>query len=211
MQQPPIFREQRIDIMQQMISSQPFASLISLQQGDIVADHLPLVLHPELSEQGMLRGHISRGNPINKLLDQETEVLVIFQGPHHYVTPSWYASKAEHEKVVPTWNYIVVHARGKLKLHQQADWILAHLTELTDRQEQGRPIPWKVSDAPDEFIARQLRGIVGVEIEITALQGTWKASQNKSMSDNQGISQGLLAERSDMAISMAHAVEQRSS
>ncbi|WP_036230322.1 FMN-binding negative transcriptional regulator [Marinobacterium jannaschii] len=207
--QPSVFREERIEVMHKMMRQNPFASLVSLQDGEMVADHLPLVVHPELSEQGKLRGHLSRANPIGTKLDQSTDVLVIFQGPHHYVTPSWYPSKMEHDKVVPTWNYIVVHARGKVTLQQDPEWILAQLTELTERNELGRRAPWKVSDAPEEFIARQLRGIVGVEIEITALQGTWKVSQNKAVADSQGVSEGLRGEESDNALAMALCVEQR--
>ncbi|SIS55120.1 FMN-binding negative transcriptional regulator [Neptunomonas antarctica] len=207
MLQPQIFRENRIEIMHDIMRMQPFASLVSMQEGDIVADHIPLIIHPELSTQGTLRGHIARSNPIGNKLDEKLEALVMFRGPHHYITPSWYPSKKEQGKVVPTWNYIVVHARGKIKFHQDADWILSHLTELTSRHESGRKEPWKVSDAPDDYIARQLRAITGIEIEITSLQGTWKVSQNKTIEDNQGVCAGLKAELSETAQAMAACVE----
>ena len=207
MLQPPVFREDRIEIMHDMMHKNPFASLISMQEGDIVADHIPLVIHPELSAKGNLRGHITLGNPIVKNLDDTTEVLVMFRGPHHYITPSWYPSKKEHDKVVPTWNYIMVHARGKVKLHKDADWILAHLTELTRRNEKGRDEPWEVSDAPSDFIKRQLRAIVGIEIEISSLQGIWKTSQNKTLEDNKGVCEGLKKESSTEARVMVTCVE----
>lgn len=204
--QPSIFREERIAVMQEMIRMNPFASLVSMQDGEIIADHLPMVIHPELSERGILRGHVARGNPIGKKLDDTIPVLVMFQGPHHYITPSWYPSKEEHDKVVPTWNYVVVHARGKITLHHDENWILSHLNELTNRNESGRKEPWKIADAPDDFIARQLRGIIGIEVEITALQGTWKVSQNKNREDNQGVVKGLRMESSEVASTMAGCV-----
>lgn len=208
MYQPPMFNEERIDVMQMMMKNHPFASLVSMQAGKINADHLPLVVHPELAEKGVLRGHISRANPMSKQLDTSIEVLVMFNGPHHYITPSWYPSKAEHQKVVPTWNYIVVHARGKIKFITDTDWMLAHLNELTKRNEKGRKSPWKVADAPVEFITRQFRGIIGIEIEITDLQGTWKTSQNKSEPDHQGVISGLNAESTERASLMANCVVQ---
>lgn len=206
--QPPMFNEERIEVMQNMIKTHPFASLVSMQEGEIVADHIPLVMHSELSDKGILRGHISRANPIAEKRDETIDVLVMFSGPHHYITPSWYPSKAEHEKVVPTWNYIVVHARGKVKFITDPQWMLAHLTELTDRNEKERKTPWKVSDAPIEFIKRQFRGIVGIEIEITQLQGTWKVSQNKTKVDHQGVIEGLNSDSSEGAKMMSVCVEQ---
>ena len=207
MYQPPIFREERSEVMHSMMTKHPFASLVSVQAGEIVADHIPLVLHPELSTNGVLRGHVARANPLAKNLDHSFVGLAMFQGAHHYITPSWYPSKKEHEKVVPTWNYIVVHARGQIKIHEDTDWLLSHLTELTNRQEKVQDDPWKVSDAPDEYLARQLRGIVGIEIEITSLQGTWKASQNKTSEDSLGVSEGLKAEASEIAAAMSIGVD----
>ena len=207
--QPPVFREKRIEIMHQMMHKYPFGSLVSMQQSEIIADHIPLVIHPELSAFGNLRGHLARGNSISKNIDQSIEVLVMFSGPHHYITPTWYPTKKVHDKVVPTWNYIMVHAHGKIKFHQDANWILEHLTELTNRHEKDRKEPWKVSDAPDEFVARQLQGIIGIEVEITDLKGTWKASQNKTAEDNQGVAEGLKNETSEQARAMAHCVEER--
>lgn len=207
--QPACFRENRIEVMQKMMREQPFASVISLQEGEIVGDHLPLVLHSDSSEYGVLQGHINRANPICKKWDADTELLVIFQGAHHYVSASWYPSKQDHGKAVPTWNYIMVHARGRLRLHEDGAWLLNHLNELTQQQEHGRPMPWKVADAPAEYIERMTRGIIGVEIEITSLQGTWKASQNKDERDRGGVVRGLRQEGSDHSGVMADLVEQR--
>jgi len=203
-----MFNEERIDVMQKMMRNHPFANLISMQEGEIVADHIPLVIHSELTEKGVLRGHISRANPISEKRDESVDVLVMFSGPHHYITTSWYPSKVTHEKVVPTWNYIAVHARGKIKFITDPDWMLAHLSELTDRNEKERKAPWQVADAPAEFIRRQFRGIIGIEIEITQLQGTWKTSQNKAKADHQGVIDGLNSESTERASVMAVCVAQ---
>ncbi len=192
--EPPLFREQRPEVMHALMHAHPFATLVSKAGGRLMADHLPLVVHPELSENGVLRGHVAAGNPLAGGGREAREVLAIFQGPQVYVTPSWYPSKAEHGKVVPTWNYAVVHAYGMLRFHADRDWLLAHLTELTARNERDRPEPWAVSDAPEEFVDRQIKGIVGVEIAVETLTGKWKVSQNRDARDREGVEHGLLAE-----------------
>lgn len=187
--QPEIFHETRVPVLHGLMAAHPFATLVTAA-GALAADHLPFVLHPEAGTFGTLRGHIAANNPLSRA-EGPIEALAIFQGPQAYVTPSWYASKAEHGKVVPTWNYVVVHARGVISLVREPGWLLAHLKALTDAHEGGRPAPWAVSDAPDAFVARQLRGIVGIEIEITSLDGTWKVSQNKAPSDRAGVVEGF--------------------
>lgn len=207
--QPPVFREDDIEVMHAMIRENPFASLLSLQNGEMVCDHIPMMIHAEESDQGTLRGHIARANPMRRLVDHDARALVVFTGLHAYVTPSWYPSKDMHDKVVPTWNYISVHARGKIDLIHDEAWILSHLNALTDLHEEGREKPWTVSDAPSEFIHRQLRGITGIEIKIESLQGTWKVSQNKDTADNAGVAEGLRCEHAQAARDMAAIVETR--
>ena len=202
MDQPPIFKEDRIDVMHDLIKAHSFGTLVGLEDGEISANHLPLILHPEISENGTLRGHISKANPLWKKHDADTNVLIIFQGAHHYISPSWYPSKREHQKVVPTWNYAVVHARGSLKLIEDNDWILAHLNSLTNKHERGYPEPWKVSDAPEKYIAGQIKGIVGVEITIKELTGKWKMSQNKNAADKEGVLRGLKGDGDENASTM---------
>lgn len=157
--QPEIFHETRIPVMHGLTAAHPFATLVTAS-GGLAADRLPLVLHPEGGPYGTLRGHIAAGNPLAKE-EVPMEALAIFQGPQAYVTPAWYASKAEHGKVVPTWNDVVVHARGEIRLVWDPGWLLAHLSALTDAQEGNRPAPWAVSVAPEPFVARQLRGSWG--------------------------------------------------
>ena len=156
----------------------PFATVVASATGILTADHVPLVLK-STSSKSHLQGHIAVNNPLFRETQEPFEVLTVFQGPQTYITPSWYASKQEHGKVVPTWNYVVVHVRGKLRFIREAKWLLRHLDDLTNQHESHRPEPWAVSDAPLDFVQRQLRGLVGFEITVEDMQGTWKVSQNK--------------------------------
>lgn len=214
MYQPPLFHEERIDVMHDLMRAHPFATLVTSQGGGLAADHLPLVVHPELSDRGTLRGHIARGNPLwqghvergGKAGEVAGAVLAVFQGPQAYITPSWYPSKKAHGKVVPSWNYAVVQAHGSLRFHQESDWLLGHLEELTRRNEGHRPVPWEVSDAPRDFIDRQLKGIVGIEIMVERLDGKWKVSQNRTDEDRRGVERGLLLEPGENAAAMSELV-----
>lgn len=205
--QPPLFREERMDIMHMLMTDHPFATLVSVATGDLSADHVPLVLHAGLAPKGILRGHLAKGNPLCGAAGAAMPVLAVFQGPQAYVSPSWYASKAEHGKVVPTWNYAVVHAHGTLRFRTDPDWLMEHLAELTSRNERHRAAPWAVTDAPPAYIARQLKGLVGIEIEVERLSGTWKLSQNKNERDRTGVERGLLGEGSQQAGDVSRLVE----
>ncbi len=202
---PPIYREDRIECLHSLLSNNPFGTLVTVSEAMPVADHIPFVLHASEvdGDLGTLRGHVAIANPVWKSVEAEQEVLVIFQGASAYISPNWYASKQEHGKVVPTWNYMVVHARGKLTIKRDSTWLLAHLNSLTGQHEAGQKTPWKVSDAPSDFIDRQVRGIVGVEIVITDLVGQWKLSQNKDAADYAGVVEGLTAENSGMVEHMS--------
>ena len=207
MYQPSPFREDRVDVMQAAMRAHPFATLVSMVAGRLTADHLPLALHADGSENGTLRGHIAKANPLWRGHRDLADCLAIFQGPQAYVTPSWYPSKKEHGKVVPTWNYVVVHAHGPLRLIEAAGWLLDHLKDRTARNEDGRPAPGQVTEAPDDFIAHQLKGIVGIEIEIAGLHGKWKASQNRSQPDRMGVERGLRQEPAPDATAMANLID----
>lgn len=202
----PLFREDRLDVMQDLISAQPLATLVSSAAGQIQADHVPLVLHADQSDKGVLRGHVAKGNGLWRSRAELESVMAIFQGPQSYVTPSWYPSKQEHGKVVPTWNYVVVHARGAFRFVDDADWLMAHLGALTRQHEQDRAKPWAVSDAPADYLSRQLRGIVGVELTIESLEGIWKVSQNRDMRDRAGVQEGLLREQTADADALSRLV-----
>jgi transcriptional regulator len=191
---PSIFREERLDVLHGLIATHPLATLITAGSEGLMANLIPFTLHSG-GEHGILRAHLARGNKQLNALREAAEALVVFQGPECYVTPSWYPSKSEHGKVVPTWNYAVVQVRGKPLVIDDAAWVQAQIAQLTTNLENGRDHPWKVSDAPDDFIAAQLKGIVGVEIPVLSIEGKWKVSQNRLALDRQGVINGLRAER----------------
>jgi transcriptional regulator len=192
MYQPPLFREDRLDVLHGLMRTHPFGLIISVgPDGEPVANAIPLLLDAAAGEKGTLRGHLARANPHWKLLAERARALVVFQGPYTYVTPSWYETKKETGKVVPTWNYVIVQARGQVRIHEDAAWLRAHVGALSDAHEEKRAEPWSVSDAPESFIDSLLKGIVGFEIEITSLEGKWKVSQNRPVPDRVGVVAGL--------------------
>ncbi len=199
---PPLFMEDRVGVMHDLIDAYSFGILIAHEDSELSVNHLPFVLHRELGDKGMLRAHMAKGNPLWKAFDEGSNVVVIFQGPHHYISPGWYASKAEHGKVVPTWNYATVHAKGALKLIDDPDWLIEQIGSLSDIHEAGRDDPWKITDAPDKYIRGQMKGIIGVEIEFAELTGKWKMSQNKNDADKAGILNGLTNDGDENAIEM---------
>lgn len=188
---PAQFREERSEVLAHIVREHPLATLVTLGADGLMANHVPLELDPEPTPHGTLRGHLARGNPQWRDFRPEVEALAIFQGPGSYVSPSWYATKRETGKVVPTWNYAVVHAQGPLVIHDDVAWLRALVERLTKWQEGRFPVPWKVSDAPEEFIERQLKAIVGIEIPIRRIEGKWKMSQNRPATDRRGVVAGL--------------------
>ena len=184
------FREDRLPVLHDFIRERPFAVLVSHGAAGLQASHVPLVLGSGESPFGVLHGHLARANPHWQSL-ADAEVLAIFQGPHAYISPSWYPSKQEHGRVVPTWNYLAVHAHGRARVFDDAQSLRAILDSLTDQQEASRPAPWKVGDAPDDYIENAARGIVGFELTLTRVEGIWKASQNRPPDDRAGAAAGL--------------------
>jgi transcriptional regulator len=194
---PRHFAEERIDVLTAFVTANPFATLVTLGADGLVASHLPLLWDPEPAPYGTLLGHLARPNPQAKDAPAAgVDALAIFGGPDAYVSPSWYPSKREHGKVVPTWNYVVVHASGPLRLIDDVDWLRSLVARLTDRHEAGFAEPWRVSDAPAPYVAQMLKGIVGVEIRVARLEGKWKLGQNRPATDYDGTIDGLEA-RSD--------------
>ena len=194
--QPDLFKEERIEIMHALMRAHPFATLVTVggEESGPEANHLPLVLHAGENDgdgQGLLRGHVARGNPLWQELDRRVDALAIFHGPQHYITPSWYPSKAEHGKVVPTWNYAVVHAYGRLSFFDEPARLLEHVGALTAQQEAGFDQPWSLADAPAEFLEQMVKGIVGFELTISRLEGKSKMSQNRAPADRVGVVDGL--------------------
>ncbi len=200
MYQPPHFREDRLDVQHALIAAHPLGLLITSGPGGLQANHIPFLIDPVASEHGTLRAHLARANPQLAELAAVPECLVVFQGAQHYISPSLYATKRETGKVVPTWNYITVHAWGAPRVMDDAAWLRQQVDSLTRHKEGTEAAPWNVSDAPDNYIAAQIRGIVGLEIPITRIEGKWKVSQNRTESDQQGVAAGLrgLGDDADM-------------
>jgi len=193
MYNPPHFREERIGVLHRLIQGHSLATFVTLGADGLIANHLPLVLDPEPAPLGTLRGHFSRANAQWRESLPGAPALAIFQGPEAYITPSWYPSRQETGRVVPTWNYVVVHAHGPFRTFEDPVLLERHLRILTDRQEAARPCPWSVDDAPADFFHDQMKGIIGIEISIARLEGKWKVSQNRSIIDRAGVVEGLQA------------------
>jgi transcriptional regulator len=201
MYRPDEFRVEDIARMHALMRARPFASLVSSGSAGLYASHLPTVLKNEGS-YGVIECHLARANPHWKDVASGNEALMIFQGPEAYITPNWYPSKAEHGKVVPTWNYASVHAYGCPETMENKDWLRRHVGELTAQQEQTQARPWALSDAPQSYVDAMLRGIVGFRIVITRIEGKWKMSQNRELDDQLGVTKGLdqRAEGDDLEI-----------
>ena len=190
MYQPDQFRVEDVPQMHALMRARPFAAVISAGSAGLYASHLPTVLK-DAGTYGVIEFHLARPNPHWRDLAEGKETLMIFQGPEGYITPNWYPSKARHGKVVPTWNYAVVHAYGRPEVVEEKEWLRRHVTELTAQQESDEAKPWLLSDAPDGYIDVMLRGIVGFRLAVTRLEGKWKMSQNRETQDRAGVVAGL--------------------
>ncbi|ODP34106.1 FMN-binding negative transcriptional regulator [Pandoraea sp. ISTKB] len=194
MYQPAAFTEDRPEVLHDLIRQHPLGLLVSAGAQGLIADSIPFLMYAQEGEFGTLRGHLARANPHGAALRDVDECLVAFTGAQGYITPSWYAAKAEHGKVVPTWNYAAVHVWGTPRVIDDAAWLRRLVGDLTQSQEQGRPAPWAVEDAPADYVDSMLRAIVGVEIPIRRIEGKFKMSQNRPMPDRVGVVNGLRAE-----------------
>ncbi|MFN3676368.1 MAG: FMN-binding negative transcriptional regulator [Sphingomonas pseudosanguinis] len=189
---PAAFRETREDVLLGAVAEIGLASLVVVRGGVPEAVSLPMIMTRD-DEALMLEGHVALANPLWRLAEGGTVALAIFQGPHAYVHPGWYPTKREHGKVVPTWNYVVVQAHGTLSVTRDPDWLAAHLARLTDAREADRPEPWSLADAPEGYIAALQRGIVGLTLRVTRLEGVWKIAQHHPEANRHGVIAGLLA------------------
>ena len=209
MYQPDHFRVDDATQMHALMRARPLAALISAGASGLYGTHLPTVLKDE-GGFGTIECHLARANPHWRELAEGNEALMIFQGPEGYISPNWYPTKAQTGKVVPTWNYAVVHAYGCPAVMQDKDWLRRHVGELTDQQEAGEAHPWKLSDAPESYVDVMLRGIVGFRFSITRLEGKWKMSQNRETEDRAGVVQGLNARAIGDDLEMADIVARKS-
>jgi len=191
---PKHFEETRSEALHELIRAHPLGMLVTLNGAGLQANSVPFILDADpAGGPGILRAHVARANPLWRETRGDVEALVVFQGPQAYISPGWYASKAEHGKVVPTWNYVMVQARGTLRAVDDAEWLRAFVTRLTTKHEAVQAQPWAVTDAPADYIDTMLRAIVGIEIPLTALTGKWKVSQNRPAADRAGVVAGLNA------------------
>jgi transcriptional regulator len=191
---PAHFAETRPEPLHELIGKHPLGMLVTMSDAGLQANPVPFVLDADpAGGPGILRAHVARANPLRRETRGDVESLVVFQGPQAYISPGWYPSKLEHGKAVPTWNYVMVQARGTLRAIDDADWVRAFVTRLTTRHEAVQAKPWAVTDAPPDFIDTMVRAIVGIEITLTALTGKWKVSQNRSIADREGVAAGLHA------------------
>lgn len=180
-------------VLQAHIKAHPLGTWVTQGDGELLVNHLPFLLDTARGEHGTLVGHVARANPVWRSFSTSLPSVVAFMGAQAYISPSWYPSKASDGKAVPTWNYAVVHAHGLPRVIEDRDWLLQHVNDLSEAHEAAQKRPWKVSDAPPQYIDQMLNAIVGIEIPISRLRGKWKVSQNRPQADRQGVIQGLLA------------------
>ncbi len=188
---PEYFRETRLEVLQAFLERHPLATLVAMTGEGLTAHHVPLRAQLPAVGGAVLRGHIARANTLWRELQPESEVLAVFTGADSYVSPNWYPSKAEHGKVVPTWNYATVHVRGRIRFIQDAAWLREFVESLTETHERGRPSPWQVRDAPADYIEGMLLAIVGFEIEVSGIVGKFKGSQNRAAADRAAVAAAL--------------------
>jgi transcriptional regulator len=205
---PKANEEKRVSVMRELMVAHPLGTLVTLGASGLFASHIPMVLEDDGSQFGVLQGHIARANAQWRDIVPTVDALAIFAGHQHYISPNWYPGTKEHGKEVPTWNYAVVHAYGPLKVVADERWLLTFLNKLTNIHEAGSPIPWKVSDAPEDFIKSLLNAIVGLELPIQRLEGKWKVSQNRTEEERKGVIEGLSKLNTPESLAMKALVEE---
>jgi transcriptional regulator len=203
---PAHFEENRPEVLHQLIADHPLGTLVTTGPNGLDANHVPFEFAPGEGPHGTLRAHVARANPVWQEVATHPDTLVIFQGPAAYISPTWYPSKHETHRQVPTYNYMVVHAHGKIVVRDDEAFVRGLVARLTRTMEANEPKPWKMGDAPADFISQMLGAIVGIEIEVTRLVGKWKLSQNKEARDRRGAVEALLAGGSETQEAVAEAM-----
>lgn len=203
---PKPFEVTDVGALHGLIRRHPLGALVTLTDGGLDANHIPFLVSPDPAPFGTLHGHVARANPVWRESRPVSGALVVFQGEERYISPSWYPTKEETQKVVPTWNYVVVHAHGPVRFVDDAAWLRSHLEALTREHESPRETPWAVIDAPADYVDSMITALIGVEIPIGRLSGKWKVSQNRPARDRQGVVEGLTREGTPAALAMAELV-----
>jgi transcriptional regulator len=204
---PKHFEITDVKVMHELIRDYPLATLVTTSANGLNANHIPMHLTDTPGHYGTLRGHVARANPLLEDIHGENQSLAIFHGPNAYITPSWYETKKEHGKVVPTWNYVVVHVYGILQVVDNPAWLRAQLETLTNHNEAQFSEPWAVADAPVEFTEKLFESIVGIEMKITKLLGKWKVSQNQPIQNRESVINGLNGDKQLGSSKMAELVK----
>jgi transcriptional regulator len=205
---PKLHEETDLSVLHALVRSHPLGTWATQGDREIIVNHVPFVLDPARGPYGLLRCHVARANSVWQLFSRTVPSVVVFHGPNAYVSPSWYPSKEDQGKVLPTWNYTVVHVHGIPTIVEDQSQLIRHLIELTASQENNQTVPWQVTDAPAEFIAQMSRRIVGIEIPILRIFGKWKVSQNRSSADRVGVVAGLRGIADKPAQEIADLVDQ---
>jgi len=203
---PSPFEETRLTVLHEAMRANPFGTLVTLTVQGLDANHIPFEIDAEPARFGTLRGHVARANPVWR--EVTGEVLAIFHGPHTYISPSWYPTAQDSRQAVPTWNYVVVHAHGAMRIIDDPSWVRAQLERLMTRFESPRANPWRMSDMPTDYVDALVHGVVGLEIRISRLIGKWKVSQNRPVADVAGIVDGLRATGAESDRAMAELVRE---
>ena len=204
---PPHFAETDTATLHALVRAHPLATWVVQHEGELLVNHIPLLLDADRGERGTLVGHVARANPVWQALAAGAQSVAVFTGPQAYVSPNWYPSKHANGLAVPTWNYATVHAHGVPQAFEDAERILEVVTRLTQTHEAGQALPWQVSDAPVDYISKLLRVIVGIEMPVQRWVGKWKVSQNRSTADQQGVAAGLAGQPGEAAAQMAALVQ----
>jgi transcriptional regulator len=205
---PKIHEETRLDVLHDLIRAHPLGTWVSADEGEgeLIVNHIPFMLDGSRGEFGTLFGHVARANPIWKASPSELASVIVFRGPQTYITPSWYPSKHQNGRAVPTWNYAVATVHGYPKFIDDREWLYEHLGHLTDAHEASQALPWKIGDAPEEFTDKLVGAVVGVEITVQRIEGKWKTNQNRPEPDKLGVVAGLLEKGDDESVAMASLV-----
>lgn len=205
---PSHFEETRVEVLHRLIREHSLGALVTLGSQGLNANHVPFEIEATPAPFGTLQCHVARANPVWRDFSKDSEALVIFQGAQAYISPGWYPTKKETGKVVPTYNYLAVHACGRMRVVEDRAWLRNLVERLTNRHEAAMPVPWKVTDAPDDYVETMLGAIVGIEIPVARLLGKWKASQNRPAADRTGVAKGLSEIEGEDAAAMARVVKE---
>ena len=203
---PAHFEERRPEALQRLIADHPLGALVTLGPDGLDANHVPFEFDASGGARGILRAHVARANPVWQEAQQRPEALVIFQGPAAYLSPSWYPGKADTHRFVPTWQYMVVHAHGRITVRDDERFVRGLVAHLTRKMEAGEPVPWKMGDAPPDYLDQMLKQIVGIEIEVERLVGKWKLGQNRSPDERLGAAERMRERGGEMRVAVADAM-----